>query len=101
MPAPEQRPATTRISSTAPRGAGADEHRHALARVEDVGGALQVGSRGTTRGGLLARARVHGVVRVRRRLDGAQLLHVLGDDDARRRALAEAMRKARSTRKRI
>ena len=60
---------------------GADEHRDALARVEQVRGRADVGDAGDDARRAPVDARVHGPVRPRRVLVG-HLLYVLGEDDA-------------------
>ena len=70
------------------RGAGADQHRNALARVEDVRRTLEIGVRRQYARRRVADARMRGAVLVCRRR-GLLFLDVLRQHDAGRRAARE------------
>ena len=59
----------------------ADEHGHLLARVQNLGRAVEIGIARQDARRLVARARVHGAVGVWRLRDRRRLLDVVGDDD--------------------
>ena len=77
--------ATAMTSSAASDGAGADQDRDLLAGVEDFRGLAQVGFGGTISGPRIAGTRAREAVRALGRLERL-FLHVLGNDDHRRRA---------------
>ena len=73
-----------------------DQHRDLLAGIEDVRGApADRRSLGITRRGVVTRARVHRVVRVRLLFHRVHLLHISWDDDARQATVSSAARCAR------